>query len=360
MKRFTNVSIEKIAKLLGISIDPRKAAITKLENQAHFLTSQIHLYLLLHFLADANTGLAENINIQDLCKKLDRNSKTIGYSLSLLQDEGFLEVVSIDAETTTIRLLNLSDMYKRRGEGGNGFITLNDNILTNLLATKQINELRTALVGLMVAAVQEQNRLTKNSHGMQLKIGELKCCFPSSIRPSDIRKSMEEESTFGLFFERTAVDRKRSIFVRLRSKFDGKIIKAQVREFAKETINEAVQTLQDLIADANANIEKQGIIGFPVFKDFLNANIDLSGHCGREGKQDTTLPALAITSSVKSDCVTIAQDYNAETVVEAIRIYYNDYVLTGTLKSDQKKSLGGFLRRIVEELTYKGRAAVFA
>ena len=68
--------------------------------------------------------------------------------------------------------------------------------------------------------------------------------------------------------------------------------------------------------------------------------------------QTTMLPLLDLTSDVKNDCLTIAQDFGIDTVIDALRLYYQNYNLSDTVHFvvDKAKSLGGLIRTIVMEL----------
>ena len=58
MKLFANISVEKIAVLLGIQMDGRNAAIKKdKSNTTRYLKNAIKTYLLLNFHANSNTGI---------------------------------------------------------------------------------------------------------------------------------------------------------------------------------------------------------------------------------------------------------------------------------------------------------------
>ena len=68
--------------------------------------------------------------------------------------------------------------------------------------------------------------------------------------------------------------------------------------------------------------------------------------------QTTMLPLLDLTSDVKNDCLTIAQDFGIDTVIDALRLYYQNYKLSDAVHFvvDKAKSLGGLIRTIVMEL----------
>lgn len=352
MKHFCNIGVEPIARLLGIQLDGRYASVSskRLEDIPHYLCAQINLYFLLHFHANSVSGITDEIPISDLAEKMQYTKKTIHRSIRLLSEGGFLRVLGwSDDDEVTIELLNLKNMYKRRGEGGSGYITFSQEEMNALLKIKSIHPLRTILVGLLELTSVLAKSSSKIIRSFKLKIGTLMSCFPKSARPCDVKSACDENGAFGDFFNRVTADTRHAISVQLKSEFDANEVKRTVRLQAKQTIFDEINSFNSAIRAANTDICEDSCIHSTSIKNLLCHNFNAFDHLDPI-HQETKLPLLDIPSDVKNNLVVIAQDYGTDSALDALHIFYTKYLLPGTFKQNQKKSLGGLLRRIVEEL----------
>lgn len=351
VKNFTNISVTSIAALLGLKLEDRKATIVRSDdNRSHMLTSQIHLFLLLHFYANSNDGKAELVSIDELSQKTSRDVKTIYRSLNLLMDCGYIHYQSANEPGyISVEILNIQDMYKRRGEGGHGYITFNTDMLTSILKLKKMNVLRTVLVSFIEIISQTASSATKILPHIQITLDKFRQCFPKSTRPVEIREACDNLGDFGAFFSRMAPDLKNSIFIRFKPEYETKSIKQELRLQAKSRIFSEIDAIEAAIGTTNASIEMDKVIHVSDISALLKHNIDLFKYKD-PFHPDDKLPLLDINSGVKNDCVTIAQDYGIDTVIRALHIYYTEYLLSGSFKVDKAKSVGGLIRKIVQGL----------
>lgn len=350
MKQFTNISTQALANLIGLKLEGRKGEILKAESMAHFLTSQIRLYVLLHFYANSNDGLIENLPLKTLTMQTGRNIKTIRNSLSMLYNNGYTSFPSYSEDgEVTLNILNITDMYKRRGEGGQGYITCNTDILQHILETKDINSLRVILVGLIKTVVEDLNKSAKSVTRLKITLKEFKKSFPKSARPKDIKKASAASNSFGSMFDRIEPDQPRSITVRLKEALNGKLIKKQIRIDAKNQLQQEIQSLNNTILETNLSISENGYIGAKNIREMLNHNIDLFDLVSVQD-QTNPIPVLELPSDVRNDCTVLAQDYGIDSVIDAIHIFYKDYLVPGNFATKKNKSLGGLIRSIIEEL----------
>lgn len=349
MKQFANLSTQSLANLLGLKLEGRKGIIVKNESATHYLSAQIRLYVLLHFFANSNDGSIEFLPLKMLTSQTETNEKTILRSLSLLHANGFISAPAFSEDKeVSLHLLNLTDMYKRRGEGGQGYLTCNQDLLHKILAAKSINSLRVIITGLLKATIEELNRAVKSIGRIRITINEFKKSFPKSSRPVDIRKA-SSAAEFDAMFDRVEPDQPKSIIVRLKEELNGKFIKSQIRIDAKNKLQQEIRSLNEIIDETNATIQKVGHVSIANIRGFNKHAIDLTSYVSIHDRK-APLPLLDMNSAVRNDCATIAQDYGTDSVLHAIHIFYTDYLLAGTFKPDKKKSLGGLIRSIVEDL----------
>lgn len=352
MRQFTNISMESLAKLLGIRLNGRKAVISKNtdENVPHFLTSQVKLFLLLNFYANSNTGATSLLSCKEIAAKLRCHVKTVYNSLDMLAKHDFINFTdSAEPGYVEVTLLHLLDMYKRRGEDGKGYITFNTGLLKTMLSAKDINILRVMLTSLIETVTRNTLSASKALKETQISLKMLASAFPSSTRPRDIRAACDEKGLFGNLFIRTANDLRKTIFIKLKDDYDGKYIKQKVRTEAKKNILMEIESINASVRDVNTGIYEDGIVHISDALSLRDHDIDLFNTIDVTHPEHQ-LPLLDFNSDVKNDCATIAQDYGIDTVIAAIRTFYSNYLLPGNFKTDKSKPLGGLLRRIVEEL----------
>lgn len=157
MKTFTNISNAAVAKMLGLELVGRDCAIQKAEDShERYLVAQINLYLILQFHANSNTGLTDLLSVKDLAEQLSCTTKTVYRSLDILEQGGFIQVTGRpESGYVSVQILNIGDMYKRRGEGGKGYFICNQDLLRVFLGTKAIAVLRASLTAMIVFATKQ-------------------------------------------------------------------------------------------------------------------------------------------------------------------------------------------------------------
>ena len=72
----------------------------------------------------------------------------------------------------------------------------------------------------------------------------------------------------------------------------------------------------------------------------------------RPNAPDHDAPSFRSYERCKKCCLTIAQDFGIDTVIDALRLYYQNYKLSDAVHFvvDKEKSLGGLIRTIAMEL----------
>lgn len=353
MKEFANVGVSSISEILGLKLNGRFASISRNESSNHrYLSAQIHLYLYLHFHANSNTGLTDLLSVNDLATHLSCHPKTILRSIHVLEKGGFIQTIeSPEYGYVVLQILNLSEMYKRRGEGGKGYFTCNRDLLNTMLEIKQINVLRAALTAMIETVSSLAKSSAKLVGEVRLTLDTLKASFPASARPSDIRKACQNDGLFGVLFSRTNPDLKKTISVRLQDAYNAVEIKQSLRRQAKRVIFDEIDQINQILREINTDIFEDHRIHCYNAANLFKHHIELWNYIDPI-HQEKQLPLLDLPSDVKNDCVTIAQDYGIDTVLDAIRLYYKKYLLSNEIQftPSKTKSLGGLIRSIVSEL----------
>lgn len=361
MKLFANISIEKIALLLGIHLDGRKAVIRKDDISAtRYLKNAIKTYLLLNFHANSNTGITRLLSVEKLAGQVSCTIRTVYQALRDLEDGGLLKILQApEYGYVIVQLVGLNDMYKRRGEGGKGYFTCSNELLQVFLRAKGVAILRTTLTAMIETVSATINSASKILNGVQVTMEALRASFPASARPSDVKKACTEDGTFGTLFSRTEPDLKRSIYVKLQQEYDAKQIKQEIKVKAKRVIFDEIDQINNAIRGANLGIHEDGMIHCHDAAALLKHHINIWNFLDPM-HQATPLPLLDMTSAEKYDCTVIAQDYDIDIVVDAIRIYYQNYLLSDSVDftPNKNRSLGGLIRSITQELCQSTLSAV--
>lgn len=353
MKTFANISNAAVAKMLGLELVGRECTIQKAEDvHERYLVAQINLYLILQFHANSNTGLTDLLSVKDLAEQLSCTTKTVYRSLDILEQGDFIQVTGRpESGYVFVQILNIGDMYKRRGEGGKGYFVCNRDLLQVLLGAKAIAVLRASLTAMIVFATNQAFSASKIVDRVRIGLHEIAMSFPVSSRLCDIKAACDADGSFGSLFERVNPDLKKSICIKLQQNYDAKQIKQQVRIKAKRAIFDEIDEINDIIRDINTDIYQDNMIHTWNASDLWQHHINL-WDCLDPMHQTTMLPLLDLTSDVKNDCLTIAQDFGIDTVIDALRLYYQNYKLSDAVHFvvDKAKSLGGLIRTIVMEL----------
>lgn len=353
MKTFTNISNAAVAKMLGLELVGRECAIQKAEDtHERYLVAQINLYLILQFHANSNSGLTDLLSVKDLAEQLSCTTKTVYRSLDILEQGNFIQVTGRpESGYVSVQILNIGDMYKRRGEGGKGYFVCNQDLLRVFLGTKAIAVLRASLTAMIVFATKQTFSASKIVDRVRIGLNEIAMSFPVSSRLCDIKAACDADGSFGSLFERVNPDLKKSIYIKLQQNYDAKQIKQQVRIKAKRAIFDEIDEINDIIRDINTDIYQDNMIHSWNASYLWQHHINL-WDCLDPMHQTTMLPLLDLTSDVKNDCLTIAQDYGIDTVIDALRLYYKNYKLSDAVHFvvDKEKSLGGLIRTIAMEL----------
>lgn len=209
MKRFANVSIPSIKKIIHTSFEKQLLK-----------SCSVRLFILIHFYANANTGITSPLDLEDLAQALDCNIKTVRSNILRLESCGFFDV-SMDpvTEEYTFTIHDYTKMYNPIGLGG-GYIQCTYDLLEQLLQIKSINELRVILMLLCEAITTELQSSAKLAVA-KLTFKELLAGLPKYVKPGVVKQILDHANSFKTIFKEEYTRKKRYIAAKLNDCFNG-------------------------------------------------------------------------------------------------------------------------------------------
>lgn len=394
-RSFANISLGYMAKIIGIETTNKRKAVTKRSTYKRtFLTAaDIKIYVLLHFLVHSGTGTAQYVITKQVADAINVNYKTVLASYKRLVSMGLLTVFKIDSDSSdimTIHIVDYETMFVRRGEGGNGYFTMNMEYLQLVLDAKSINELRVLLRITAQTATDELYGATKEATSL-LSYKELRRGLPAYVKPGVIRHAMSYVQSA---FEHIDYIGKR-IKLTLGQDYQGKHTKERIRNEAKNAINTLVKGVNSAVMTANMEIYncRQTVLcsgyfalsssALQRFADLgiqlpdwryslteteawaiLNDKLDKTNATDDNDNNNNdnnvdidtvfceslkTVPKLTLSQSDIEDCMLLSQDYGVKAVMDTLRDYYTIYVAGDITLPDIGKGLGGLLRAMLRQ-----------
>ncbi|RHV51969.1 hypothetical protein DXB45_09120 [Clostridium sp. OM04-12AA] len=239
MKRFANVSIPSIKKIIHTSFEKQLLK-----------SCSVRLFILIHFYANANTGITSPLDLEDLAQALDCNIKTVRSNILRLESCGFFDV-SMDpvTEEYTFTIHDYTKMYNPIGLGG-GYIQCTYDLLEQLLQIKSINELRVILMLLCEAITTELQSSAKLAVA-KLTFKELLAGLPKYVKPGVVKQILDHANSFKTIFKEEYTRKKRYIAAKLNDCFNGATTKNQVRQEAYSEIVSFTTEMDDVIRTFN-------------------------------------------------------------------------------------------------------------
>ena len=302
MKRFANVSIPSIKKIIHTSFEKQLLK-----------SCSVRLFILIHFYANANTGITSPLDLEDLAQALDCNIKTVRSNILRLESCGFFDV-SMDpvTEEYTFTIHDYTKMYNPIGLGG-GYIQCTYDLLEQLLQIKSINELRVILMLLCEAITTELQSSAKLAVA-KLTFKELLAGLPKYVKPGVVKQILEN----------------------------------QVRQEAYSEIVSFTTEMDDVIRTFNTYLFEDKLRERMQYEEILKTEYGIAFDQTPTLDAEHLLPIYDFEETQYHDLTIMAQDYEIGTVLDALHLFYNRYILTKLY--DAKKGPGSLVRSIIREL----------
>ena len=336
MKRFANVSIPSIKKIIHTSFEKQLLK-----------SCSVRLFILIHFYANANTGITSPLDLEDLAQALDCNIKTVRSNILRLESCGFFDV-SMDpvTEEYSFTIHDYTKMYNPIGLGG-GYIQCTYDLLDQLLQIKSINELRVILMLLCEAITTELQSSAKLAVA-KLTFKELLAGLPKYVKPGVVKQILDHANSFKTIFKEEYTRKKRYIAAKLNDCFNGATTKNQVRQAAYSKIVSFTTEMDDVIRIFNSSLFEGKLKERIQYEEILKTEYDIAFDQTTTLDADHLLPTYGFEETQYHDLTIMAQDYEIDTVLDALHLFYNRYILTKLY--DAKKGPGSLVRSIIREL----------
>lgn len=387
-RAFANIALSNMVRIIGIETTNKRKAVTKKSTYKRtFLTAaDIKIFVLVHFLVHSGTGIARYVITKEIAEAIGVHYKTVLASYNRLVNMGLLTVSAIDSDSNDVMQIGIVDydsMFAKRGDGGNGYFVMSMDYLQAVLGAQTINELRVLLRMTAQTATDELNSSIKEATSL-LSYKDLRRGLPAYVKPNVIRHAMDYAKNV---FDGIDYVGKR-IKATLRSDYQGKNVKKQIHNEAKNEINALIRGLNMAVSEANMEINscKQAILrnGRFVLSDkavqsFTNLGIRIddwryevtesefwslirntnnqtpAAFYDQDEKEDQfyhsleKVPELTLSQGDIQDCLLLAQDYGVKAVIRTIKDYYMTYIAGDIELPNIGKSLGALFRTMLRQ-----------
>ena len=327
MKRFANVSIPSIKKIIHTSFEKQLLK-----------SCSVRLFILIHFYANANTGITSPLDLEDLAQALDCNIKTVRSNILRLESCGFFDV-SMDpvTEEYTFTIHDYTKMYNPIGLGG-GYIQCTYDLLEQLLQIKSINELRVILMLLCEAITTELQSSAKLAVA-KLTFKELLAGLPKYVKPGVVKQILDHANSFKTIFKEEYTRKKRYIAAKLNDCFNGATTKNQVRQETYSEIVSFTTEMDDVIRTFNTYLFEDKLRERMQYEEILKTEYGIAFDQTPTLDAEHLLPIYDFEETQYHDLTIMAQDYEIGTVLDALHLFYNRYILTKLARSIHHKGI---------------------
>ena len=285
--------------------------------------------------------------MEDLAQALDCNIKTVRSNILRLESCGFFDV-SMDpvTEEYTFTIHDYTKMYNPIGLGG-GYIQCTYDLLEQLLQIKSINELRVILMLLCEAITTELQSSAKLAVA-KLTFKELLAGLPKYVKPGVVKQILDHANSFKTIFKEEYTRKKRYIAAKLNDCFNGATTNNQVRQEAYSEIVSFTTEMDDVIRTFNTYLFEDKLRERMQYEEILKTEYGIAFDQTPTLDAEHLLPIYDFEETQYHDLTIMAQDYEIGTVLDALHLFYNRYILTKLY--DAKKGPGSLVRSIIREL----------
>lgn len=354
-RNYTNVSCKALGQLISLK-DASSRTVSKNavynKEEVYYLPA-IRLFISLNFKVSTQDGTATNLLIRDLAEEIGCCSKTILSSLNKLSS-GSKPLISyhIDEDTKllSVEFLNYKDMFKRRGEGGLGYIVMDGLMRTKLYMAESINDMRLLIRALLECTEQE-------GYEASISLKQLIKGLPSYIRPCNVRNSLDK---FKRIFDLTPNRNKSAYHFMLNDMSRVKERKNALLVENEAVLREMVSSFNNTIDSINEWNSKDGTqqsmspLVEKQVRDFLHVSFDWKS-ANEDGLK--ILPKFNFTSKEFEDAAQIATQLNADCVKGALKKYMEQFVLPG--RGSKRRDTMAIIQNMSESIFTKTKTFLF-
>jgi len=224
----------------------------------HFGTRQklntlaIKLFLYLHFLRVDKYGYAR-IEVTEAAEQLSCSKKSVTRNLETLSKRGYISYgKGLYPGTYQVFILSIKDNQKSASEGGRGYFVLSFDMLKTLINCKTINVLRLQLRGI----VSTLDGLQNNQFLNETSFADTKRMLPDYVTKKQIIQIITTPE-FGTMFGVKLSKGNRFFYLTMKDRFNPVRLKSEICDHCRDTITDAIKTLNDSISKTNKKQKKQ-------------------------------------------------------------------------------------------------------
>lgn len=295
-------------------------------------TVPFKLLLLLHFLdPDNQTGIIKNILPRDLADMIGCSVRSIYNARLTLTEGGYIRWSHCDTNRINVHLLQYEEYSNTKEEHGQGYITLNSDMLHELLNIRSLVQLRILARTLMDI---DLDRDPNTPPVVEKPILDLRLFLPQYCRPNVIKKALAKVSDA---FDIVINDRETIIFKLKESLHGRRTFEAAIDTYTN-TFADYIVSLNNSIKLANQATAEHRILPLEQV-DYINA-------AGLKATLDKGFyaPIPAEPSDFK-DLGILATKYSVDLVQKALAYVYNKYIRV----RKPKDPIGSLLRNTIKD-----------
>lgn len=297
-------------------------------------SAAVKTFISLFFYADS-TGCINNLDINTLADFIGCHKKTIVASLLSLEDVGYLSLNKINPRLYDVTILNYTKMYAKACNGGCGFITLDLATFTNIVNVKGLNTLR-CLIKLFFNAAFNEIKSASKLAAARLSFKDLRKSLPPYVKPFILREALSQIRPFFCSVDKSYD----TLIVVLDKKYQGKALKARIKEDAKSKFSDFIANFNRIIEKANAELKFSKHISLETKLNLEDLDIIQSPEGG-------LYPVMYLNSDTRNDLIDMAPEYGTDAIIDALKTLYAEYIAVYT----KVTNIGGLIRKILMERT---------
>lgn len=303
----------------------------------------ILLYMAIHFCKiNTSNGVAYNVSIKELSELLSCNRKTIRNNLAILDKYGYIHSIPVDQDYVTVVIQNFKNNFSNASQGGRGYFLITKELFQQILKLRNINDLRLCLRFLDLT-IQEERFGSKHAR-IRVSYEDARRWLPYYAKPHIIRRSLEhltpvfnEIHTGGSAIAVTLSPEYQSSRQLEKSKHEAYI---NISDYVKQ-VRDTLDSFNQSRDISDPRLERLGI-RLPVYRvnDELQFEYD-------------SYQSFYLNHEQRENMANLAIEYTEQEVIQALAIYFNEYVQPHV---EIRASLGALIRTIIrnEQDYYRG------
>jgi len=300
----------------------------------------LKLFILLHYSVEINTmpgsgiGLIKDVSRSYLARTIGCDKKSIDNNLEKLAAYGYITYSHTgNYNFYNIGICNYAKMFKTAREGNYaGYLELDTDILTKILKTSNINDLR-GLLQLIDGTLSNVYRGQTKKAQMNLSTTGSHKIFPRYVRPGILKKAYQKQTDMFEIIEPEYKDD--GIIVILKDTHNPADKKNEFKQAIHVKLDGYFSDLRAglMMIDTNANMAKQILLplGIEMAPDLHNMSIALPS------QKDL------------NDLYQMAEQYNADLVLAAYTDAYNFFIRDSKEFKQLPVNIGSYIRSNIRE-----------